>query len=47
MIFLKGHCVQSQGTKVAAVIHSSVDRLFSKKALAAMNCVYTMHLTGI
>ena len=33
-------------TKVAAAIHSLVDRAFFKRALAAMNCVYTMYLAG-
>ena len=34
-------------TKVAAVIHSSMDRVFLKRALAAMNCVNTMYLIDI
>ena len=34
-------------TKVAATIHSSMDRAFFKRALVAMNCVCTMYLTGI
>ena len=34
-------------TKVAAAIHSSMDRVFLKRALTAMTCVYTMYLTGI
>ena len=34
-------------TKVAAAIHSSMDRAFFKRALVAMNCACTMYLTGI
>ena len=33
--------------KVASTIHSSMDRVFLKRSLAAMNCVYTMYLAGI
>ena len=33
--------------KVAAAIHSSMDRVFFKRALAARNCVYTIYLKGI
>ena len=34
-------------TKVVAVIHISMDTVFFKRTLAAMNCVYTMYLTDI
>ena len=33
--------------KVVAAIHSTMDTVFFKKALAAMNCLYKMYLTGI
>ena len=33
--------------KVVVAIHSSMDTLFFRKALAAMNCVYTIHLTDV
>ena len=56
---LVGYCVESQGSnffqgtvflylmKVAAAIHFSMDTVFFRTALAAINCVYTMYLTGI
>ena len=34
-------------TKVAVAIHSSMDTVFFRRALAVINCVYTMYLTGI
>ena len=34
-------------TKVAAAIHSSMERVFLKRALTAITCVYTMYLTRI
>ena len=57
--FLVGYCVYSQRTvyfsdtvfpyfaKIFAVIHSSMDMVLFRRALAAMNCVYTMYLTYI
>ena len=34
-------------TKVVAAIHSSMDTVFFRRALATMNCKYTMYLTDI
>ena len=34
-------------TKVVVVIHSSMDTVFFRRALATMNCVYTTYLTDI
>ena len=34
-------------TKVVAVIHSSIDTVFFRRALAAMTFVYTLYLTDI
>ena len=33
-------------TKVAAVVHSSIDTVFFRGALAVIYCVYAMYLTG-
>ena len=34
-------------TNVASAIHSSMDTVLFRRALPAINCVYTMYLTGI
>ena len=34
-------------TKIATSIHCSMDAVSFRRALAAMNCVYTMYLKGI
>ena len=34
-------------TKVGATIYSSMDTVFFRRTLAAMNCVYAIYLTGL